>query len=54
MKHFIVVVLSVLALSVSAQTIAVHEGDMVSVSYHDQGGAMHAASVRITASAPKK
>jgi hypothetical protein len=33
---------------------AVHEGDMVSVSYHDVGGAMHAASVRITAGAAKK
>ena len=31
-----------------AATDAVHEGDMVSVSYHDMGGTMHAASVRIT------
>ena len=30
-------------------TDAVHEGDQVSVSYHDMGGAMHAAQVRITA-----
>jgi hypothetical protein len=29
-------------------TDAVHEGDTVAVSYHDMGGAMHAASVRIT------
>lgn len=29
---------------------AVHEGDMVSVSYHDMGGTMHAASVRVTSS----
>ena len=33
-----------------AATDAVHEGDQVSVSYHDAGGTMHAASVRITAS----
>lgn len=31
-----------------AATDAVHEGDMVTVSYHDMGGTMHAASVRIT------
>jgi len=31
-----------------AATDAVHEGDMVSVSYHDMGGTMHAASVRVT------
>jgi hypothetical protein len=30
-------------------TDAVHEGDMVSVSYHDMGGTMHAASVRVSA-----
>jgi hypothetical protein len=29
-------------------TDAVHEGDHVSVSYHDMGGTMHAASVRVT------
>jgi Domain of unknown function (DUF5666) len=29
-------------------TDAVHEGDMVSVSYHDMGGTMHAANVRVT------
>ena len=29
-------------------TDAVHEGDMVSVSYHDLGGTMHAASLRVT------
>lgn len=34
-------------------TDAVHEGDRVTVSYHDMNGSMHAASVRITA-APKK
>ena len=28
-------------------TDAVHEGDQVSVSYHDMGGTMHAAQVRI-------
>src|SRR5689334_10790073 len=32
-------------------TDAVHEGDHVSVSYHDVGGTMHAASVRVTAKA---
>jgi hypothetical protein len=32
-------------------TDAVHEGDHVSVSYHDMGGTMHAASVRVTAGA---
>lgn len=31
-------------------TDAVHEGDMVSVSYHDMSGTMHAANVRITSS----
>src|SRR5215212_4858409 len=31
-----------------AATDAVHDGDMVSVSYHDMGGTMHAASVRVT------
>jgi len=31
-----------------ASTDAVHDGDMVSVSYHDMGGTMHAASVRVT------
>jgi predicted transcriptional regulator len=30
-------------------TDAVHDGDQVSVSYHDMGGTMHAAQVRITA-----
>lgn len=35
-----------------AATDAVHEGDMVTVSYHDMGGTMHAASVRITMSKP--
>src|SRR3954468_10032527 len=30
-------------------TDAVHDGDQVSVSYHDTGGTMHAAQVRITA-----
>jgi hypothetical protein len=30
-------------------TDAVHTGDQVSVSYHDTGGTMHAAQVRITA-----
>ena len=29
-------------------TDAVHEGDHVSVTYHDMGGTMHAASVRVT------
>jgi uncharacterized protein DUF5666 len=37
-----------------AATDAVHEGDRVTVSYHDMGGTMHAASVRITASSPAK
>jgi hypothetical protein len=32
---------------------AVHEGDHVSVSYHDMGGTMHAANVRVTAGAAK-
>jgi len=32
-------------------TDAVHEGDMVSVSYHDMGGTMHAANVSVTAKA---
>jgi hypothetical protein len=32
-------------------TDAVHDGDHVSVSYHDMGGTMHAASVRVTAGA---
>lgn len=32
-------------------TDAVHQGDAVSVSYHDMGGAMHASQVRITSSA---
>jgi len=35
-------------------TDAVHEGDHVSVTYHDMGGAMHAASVRITAKGSMK
>ena len=34
-------------------TEAVHEGDKVTVSYHDMNGSMHAASVRITASMKK-
>ena len=34
-------------------TDAVHEGDRVTVSYHDMSGTMHAANVRITASAKK-
>ena len=34
-------------------TEAVHEGDKVTVSYHDMSGSMHAASVRITASMKK-
>ena len=34
-------------------TEAVHEGDKVTVSYHDMNGSMHAASVRITASLKK-
>jgi hypothetical protein len=33
-------------------TDAVHEGDMVSVSYRDMNGTMHAASVRITNAKP--
>lgn len=37
-----------------AATDAVHEGDRVTVSYHDMGGTMHAASVRVTAAAMKK
>ena len=37
----------------TAATDAVHEGDKVTVSYHDMGGSMHAASVRITASMKK-
>ena len=32
-------------------TDAVHQGDAVSVSYHDMGGTMHAAQVRITSTA---
>jgi hypothetical protein len=35
-------------------TEAVHEGDKVTVSYHDMGGSMHAASVRVTAASLKK
>jgi hypothetical protein len=34
-------------------TDAVHEGDKVTVAYHDMGGTMHAASVRVTASMKK-
>jgi len=30
---------------------AVHEGDRVTVSYHDMGGTMHAATVRVIAKA---
>lgn|SRR5262249_3095852 len=36
-----------------AATDAVHEGDKVTVSYHDMNGSMHAASVRITAATKK-
>ena len=36
-----------------AATDAVHEGDKVTVSYHDMNGSMHAASVRITAAMKK-
>jgi len=32
-----------------APSDAVHEGDQVTVSYHDMGGMMHATQVRITA-----
>jgi hypothetical protein len=35
-------------------TDAVHDGDMVSVSYHDMGGTMHAASVRVTSAKAMK
>jgi hypothetical protein len=37
-----------------AATDAVHEGDKVTVSYHDMGGTMHAANVRITSPALTK
>jgi hypothetical protein len=37
-----------------AATDAVHEGDKVTVSYHDMGGTMHAASVRITSASMMK
>jgi hypothetical protein len=37
-----------------AATDAVHDGDMVTVSYHDMGGTMHAASVRITSASMSK
>jgi hypothetical protein len=37
-----------------AATDAVHDGDMVSVSYHDVSGTMHAASVRITSTSTMK
>ena len=37
-----------------AATDAVHEGDRVTVSYHDMNGTMHAANVRVTAAAMKK
>jgi predicted transcriptional regulator len=37
-----------------AATDAVHEGDKVTVSYHDMAGTMHASNVRITAAAMKK
>ena len=33
-----------------AATDAVHQGDMVTVAYHDMSGTMHAASVRVTGS----
>ena len=32
---------------------AVHEGDKVTVSYHDMGGTMHASNVRVTAAMKK-
>ena len=35
-----------------AATDAVHEGDMVTVSYHDMNGTMHAASININRSKP--
>jgi hypothetical protein len=34
-------------------TDAVHEGDKVTVAYHDMGGTMHAANVRVTSSMKK-
>lgn len=37
-----------------AATDAVHEGDRVTVSYHDMGGTMHAASVRVTSTTMMK
>jgi outer membrane lipoprotein-sorting protein len=37
-----------------ASTDAVHEGDQVTVSYHDMGGMMHAANVTITAASMNK
>jgi len=36
-----------------AASDAVHEGDKVTVSYHDMNGSMHAANVRITAAMKK-
>ena len=33
---------------------AIHDGDMVSISYHDMGGTMHAAIVRITSTSMMK
>jgi len=35
-------------------TDAVHEGDTVTVSYHDMGGTLHAASVRVVSKMMKK
>jgi len=37
-----------------AATDAVHQGDNVSVSYHDMGGTMHAAAVRVNGSGTAK
>jgi hypothetical protein len=36
-----------------AATEAVHEGDKVTVSYHDMAGTMHASNVRITTAMKK-
>jgi hypothetical protein len=35
-------------------TDAVHEGDRVTVQYHDMGGTMHAANVRVTSAGTAK
>jgi hypothetical protein len=37
-----------------ASSDAVHEGDRVTVAYHDMGGSMHAASVTINAASMTK